>query len=80
VHHYHQSLELPDDDRPHFDDVWLRYRASIVHGLAFWLTTAASDWQRPEVSLALAERYAAAFVDLDTPIAVEQLSSGRRRA
>ena len=51
VAHYHQSLDLPDDERPDLDAVWLRYRASVAHGLTLWLATAASDWQRPEVSL-----------------------------
>lgn len=57
-----------------FDDVWLRYRASAAHGLAIWLATAAGDWQRPEVSITLAERYAAAYVDLDAAAAIDQLA------
>lgn len=57
-----------------FDEVWLRYRASAAHGLAIWLATAAGDWQRPEVSITLAERYAAAFVDLDAAAAIDQLT------
>ena len=76
VAHYHRSLELPDDERPDLDAVWLRYRASVAHGLTLWLATAASNWQRPEVSLALAERYAAAFVDLETPSAIDRLTAG----
>jgi aminoglycoside phosphotransferase (APT) family kinase protein len=75
VRHYHQSLDMPAEDRPSFDNVWLRYRASVAHGLALWLATAASSWQKPEVSLTLAERYAAAFVDLETPDAIHQLTS-----
>lgn len=73
--HYHDALALPDDERPTFDDVWLRYRASVAHGLTVWLATAASTWQRKEVSFALAERYAAAFNDLDSPAAIEAISS-----
>lgn len=76
VAHYHRSLDLPDGECPDLDAVWLRYRASVAHGLTLWLATAASTWQRPEVSLALAERYAAAFVDLETPRAIDQLTSG----
>lgn len=34
-----------------------------------------ATWERPDVSLALAERYAAAFVDLETPSAIDQLTS-----
>jgi hypothetical protein len=73
VAHYHSSLALPEHERQTLDDVWLRYRASVAHGLTLWLATAASDWQRLEVSLALAERYAAAFIDLKTPEAIEAL-------
>jgi aminoglycoside phosphotransferase (APT) family kinase protein len=73
VDEYHDALDLPADERPSRDDVWLRYRASVSHGLAIWLATASSKWQRAEVSAALVERYAAAFVDLDTPAAIAQL-------
>jgi aminoglycoside phosphotransferase (APT) family kinase protein len=56
------------------DDAWLRYRASVVHGLAIWLATFSyDDWQRDDVCLALVERYAAAYVDLDTPAAIDAL-------
>lgn len=71
---YHRSLGLPDDEQPSRDEIWLRYRASAAHGLAIWMATSASDtWQRPEVSLKLARRYAAAFVDLDTTSAIDSL-------
>ena len=73
VAHYQRSLTLPEDETPTLADVWLRYRAATAHGLTVWLATAASNWQRPEVSLALAERYAHAFVDLDTPAAIDEL-------
>jgi hypothetical protein len=51
-------------------------RSSVAHGLATWLATAADDggWQRPEISMALAQRYAAAFVELDTASALEELT------
>ena len=75
VAEYQRALDLPDDERPMLDEVWLRYRASVAHGLALWLATAASDtWQRPEVSMALAQRYSAAFVDLDTAGAIDELT------
>ncbi|HKY13664.1 MAG TPA: phosphotransferase [Microthrixaceae bacterium] len=70
---YRHALDLPDAEAPSAEEVWLRYRASVAHGLAIWLATAASTWQRPEVSLALSGRYAAAFVDLDTPSAIDEL-------
>ena len=75
VEEYCAALELPADERPSSDDVWLRYRASTAHGLTMWLVTAASDWHRPEVSLTLSERYAAAFIDLDAATAIEELVS-----
>ncbi|WP_284748248.1 hypothetical protein [Amycolatopsis sp. RTGN1] len=43
-----------------------------MYGLILWLATLTGGaWQREEVSLALAERYAAAFVDLDSPAALK---------
>ncbi len=72
---YHDTLELPDEERPTLEDTWLHYRASASHGLALWMATASSDtWQRPEVSLPLARRYAEAFVDLETAFAVADLA------
>ena len=71
---YHSSLDLPAGERPSTDEIWLRYRASAAHGLAIWMATSASDtWQRPEVSLPLARRYAAACADLDTASAINKL-------
>jgi len=40
-----------------------------------WLVTAASDWQRLEVSLTLAHRYATAFTDLGGAAAINDLTS-----
>ena len=37
--------------------------------------TAASDWQRLEVSLTLADRYSAAFTELDGAAAINDLTS-----
>jgi hypothetical protein len=31
---YRRALVLPAEERPSADEVWLRYRASVVHGLA----------------------------------------------
>jgi hypothetical protein len=73
--HYHSSLDVPADTRPSLDAIRLRYRASVTHGLTVWLATSASTWQRPEVSLTLAERYAAAFVDLDSGAALDALDA-----
>ncbi len=74
VEEYRGALTLGADELPSSDELWLRYRASTAHGLALWLVTAASDWQRLDVSVALAQRYAAAFVDLDSPSAIEVIT------
>jgi Phosphotransferase enzyme family len=74
VEGYREALDLPDEERPTREEIWCRYRASAAHGLAMWLVTAASDtWQRPEVSLTLAQRYAAACVDLESVAAIDEL-------
>ena len=55
---------------PSWDEIWLRYRASVAHGLTLWLCTASSDgglWQRVDIAVALAQRYSAAYADLNTP-------------
>jgi Phosphotransferase enzyme family len=78
VDEYHRTLDLPDGERPSRDEAWRRYRAAAAHGLAIWLATAASTWQRPEVSLALAARYAAAFADLEPEAAIDEVV-GRAR-
>ncbi|HUJ66802.1 MAG TPA: phosphotransferase [Acidimicrobiales bacterium] len=64
---YRRSLDVPDGECPSAEEAWLRYRAAPGYGLAVWLATLGSDTaQRREVCLALCERYAAAFVELDT--------------
>jgi aminoglycoside phosphotransferase (APT) family kinase protein len=75
IDEYLGALELPEDERPTRDDVWDRYRASTAHGLAIWLVTAASEWQRQEVSLTLAQRYATAFVELAGAAAIDALAA-----
>ncbi len=73
---YRNALELPADEMPTADEVWLRYRASVAHGLAIWLATSSGGdaWQRAEISVALAQRYAVAFVDLETRAALDAIS------
>lgn len=74
---YRDCLELPARDRPSAEDVWLRYRASVAHGLALWLATASAGeaWQRPDIATALAQRYCAAYEDLDTARAVDSIGA-----
>ena len=57
------------------DEIWLRYRASVAHGLMTWLATASAGelWQRPDIALALAQRYSAAYEDLQTAQALADL-------
>jgi aminoglycoside phosphotransferase (APT) family kinase protein len=76
VAEYRGALSLPADDMPSADEVWLRYRASVAHGLAIWIATLSGGdaWQGAEICLALAQRYAAAFVDLDTRGALDAIT------
>jgi aminoglycoside phosphotransferase (APT) family kinase protein len=56
------------------DEVWTWYRASAIYGLAIWLSTLGTDgYQTREVSLALAQRFAVAFADLETAAAIDRL-------
>ena len=72
---YRDELGLPADELPSPDEIWLRYRASVAHGLMTWLATASAGelWQRPDIALALAQRYSAAYEDLQTAQALADL-------
>jgi aminoglycoside phosphotransferase (APT) family kinase protein len=74
---YRSALGLSNDEIPTADEIWLRYRASVAHGLAIWIATLSGGdaWQRPEICLAFAQRYAAAFVDLDTRAALDSITA-----
>ncbi|WP_207568079.1 phosphotransferase [Mycolicibacter engbaekii] len=74
---YRGALGLPAGQLPSADEVWLGYRASAAHGLAIWIATLSGgdNWQRPDISLAFAQRYAAAFTDLDTRGALDALDA-----
>lgn len=74
IESYRKALAVPDAERPDAQIAWLHYRASPAYGLAIWLSTLGVDgYQSREVSLALARRYASAFVELDTAGALRQL-------
>ena len=62
---------------PTAEEVWLRYRASVAHGLAIWMATLSGGdaWQRPEICLAFAQRYSTAFIDLDTRAALDAIDA-----
>jgi aminoglycoside phosphotransferase (APT) family kinase protein len=72
---YRSALTLPADETPTADEVWLRYRASVAHGLAIWMATLSGGdaWQRADICLAFAQRYSAAFIDLDTRAALDAI-------
>ncbi|WP_081290259.1 GNAT family N-acetyltransferase [Mycobacterium asiaticum] len=71
---YRAALGLPSAELPSLQEIWLRYRASVAHGLAIWLCTASAGelWQRPDIAIALAQRYSAAYADLDTSAALDE--------
>jgi hypothetical protein len=72
----HRRAYTAGDDGvgPTEEEAWLWYRASAAYGLPIWLSTLGSDgYQRQEVSLLLAQRYAAAFEALDTLGAIVEL-------
>ena len=47
----------------------------LAHGLTVWLATITSNVHSREICLALIERYAAAFVELDTRAALDALGA-----
>lgn len=76
---YRDSLAgaLDPHELPSAEEIWLRYRASVAHGLTTWLATASAGelWQRPDIALALAQRYSAAYEDLQTAEALAALTA-----
>ena len=77
LNEYRGALDLPADELPSADEVWLRYRASVAHGLAIWMATLSGGdaWQGADICLALAQRYGAAFVDLQTREALDTIGA-----
>jgi aminoglycoside phosphotransferase (APT) family kinase protein len=73
---YLAHLEVPAGQRPDAGEAQTRYRASAAYGLAIWLSTLGTDgFQSREVSLALAQRYAAACLELRTEEALVELNA-----
>jgi hypothetical protein len=59
---YRAALQLPADELPSADEVWL-------------CTASAGElWQRPDIALALAQRYSAAYQELQTVEALIELT------
>ena len=75
---YRDALGLPTAELPSADEIWLRYRASVAHGLCTWLATASAGelWQRAAIALALAQRYSMAYGDLNTAQALTEIDCG----
>lgn len=74
---YRRSLGIAPKRCPGKEETWLHYRASVAHGLIIWLVTAASAKQvhSPQICLAMVQRYAAAFAELDTPGALNVMGA-----
>lgn len=74
---YRGALGLPSDELPSMQEIWLRYRASVAHGLTLWLCTASAGelWQRPDIAIALAQRYSTAYADLESAAAIAELAT-----
>ncbi|HEY6131095.1 MAG TPA: phosphotransferase [Halioglobus sp.] len=74
---YRGSLEVPREQLPTAEQAWLQYRSTPAYGLAIWLSTLGTDgWQSREISLTLAQRFAAAFVELDSLAALQTVFIG----
>ncbi len=71
---YRQALDVPPADLPTREQAWLRYRSTPAYGLAAWLGTASSaDYQSHPICSTTVNRFATAFMDLDTPSAIASL-------
>jgi hypothetical protein len=71
---YRQALELPQGETPSRNEAWLRYCSTPAYGLAVWISTASSaEYQNHSICSTLVNRYAMAFLDLDTPAAISRL-------
>jgi len=79
VEEYRRALQVPPDQKPSTEEAWLEYRAAAAYGLAIWLSTLGTDsYQSQDVSLALAQRYADAFVELKSLSALTVLEARSR--
>jgi len=69
-------LDVPKAQLPTADEAWVEYRATPVYGLAIWLATLSTDsYQSYEISRTLSDRFAAAFVELDTLSALSAIGA-----
>jgi hypothetical protein len=71
---YRRTLQVPNGARPSAAQVWARYCATPIYGLAIWLSTLGTDgWQPQQISLTLCQRFSAAFEELDTVQALQRV-------
>ena len=71
---YLKALRRCVSQPPSPQQIWMGYRCAPAYGLAVWLSTLGTDgYQTREISLTLAQRYACAFVDLQTRQAVDNI-------
>jgi hypothetical protein len=69
---YRTALDVPEAERPSAEEAWARFRMSTPYGLAIWVTTGAEDgYQAPEICHNLVDRFGRAFLDLDSPSALD---------
>jgi Ser/Thr protein kinase RdoA (MazF antagonist) len=67
-------LQVPKDELPTAEQARMQCRATPAYGMAVWLSTLGTDgWQSREISKVLTERFAAAFVELDTVSALRHI-------
>ncbi|WP_439135135.1 phosphotransferase [Pseudomaricurvus sp.] len=72
IEEYRNALDIPEDQRPSSEEAWLTYRTTPAYGMAIWLSTLGTNsYQAQEISLALAQRFSTAFVELDTLSALD---------
>jgi hypothetical protein len=74
---YRSYLQVPKYELPTAEQAWMQYRATPAYGMAVWLSTLGTDgWQSREISTVLSERFADAFVELDTVSAHSRITIG----
>jgi aminoglycoside phosphotransferase (APT) family kinase protein len=76
VEMHRTALEVPKGDLPSAEEAWTTYRTTPIYGLTIWLSTLGTDgWQPHEISRALVDRFAAAFVELGALAALDAVGA-----
>jgi len=72
IHRYLDGLAAHGADAPARNEAWAAYRRSPAYGLSAWTTTFGfGDYQESDLARTTAERFAAAFADLETEQALK---------